>query len=172
MNKVIVALAAATSVLLGAGAASAQNFGGTTGTITGQMALRQTLPFDLACSIANIPVSVSSTSLAVTTSGATLTSPVPLCFFPASAVTLGADWQITPAAAVGGVQRVNIYIPRVNALGGYCGAGTIYAEVVFAGPDLELHIPRQSIPGMAGSPSASTPCYLEGDVVVSNVSYS
>lgn len=170
MNKVIVAFAAATSVLLGAGAVSAQSFGGTSGTITGQLGLRQTLGFDLPCTLADIPVSVSSTVLAVTTTGATTSSPVPLCFFPASAVTMGADWQITDGGVVGGVQRVNIYIPLVNALGGTCGAGTIYGEVVNGGPPLELHIPRQSIPGMAGG--VSVPCFLEGDVIVDGVSFS
>lgn len=158
MRKVFSAVCAASLLVFGAGAVSAQSLTGS-GTATGTLDLRQTLPSPLACPLNNIPISTTS-GIGNSTTGASPGSPQVLCSFgPGVNVFMTSDWVLTPTSYT----SVTISNVTANALAGTCGAGSVEAEVLDAGPDLVLYIPFQVI---SGSPAD---CEIEGVVTISGV---
>jgi hypothetical protein len=158
MKKVFSAVFAASLLIASAGAASAQSLTGS-GTATGTLDLRQTLPVPLACPLNNIPVSTAGGG-GFSTTGATTASPQVLCSFgPGVNVFMTSDWVLTPTSYT----TVTISNITANALAGTCGAGSVEAEVLDPGPDLVLYIPFQVIPG------SPVDCEIEGVVTISGV---
>lgn len=159
MRKVISAVCAASLVAFAAGAANAQSLSGS-GTATGTLDLRQTLPAPLACPLNNIPVSTGAGN-GFSTTGATTSSPVVLCSFGLGVnVFMTSDWVLTPTSYT----SITISNITANALGGTCGVGSVEAEVLDAGAPLLLYIPPQTIPG------DPVDCEIEGIVEIAGVS--
>lgn len=158
MRRVVAAVSAASLLVFGAGAASAQALTGS-GAATGDLNLQQTLPVPLACPLNNIPVSTSG-GVGNSTTGASPANPQVLCSFgPGVNVFMTSDWVLTPISYT----QVVISNITANALAGTCGPGSVTADVLDPGADLVLYIPQQTI---SGNPVG---CNIEGVVTISGV---
>lgn len=152
MKKMFFAVASVIAAVgMSTTAVSAQDFSpvGTGYTVSGNLVVRQTLPFDLACPLTPLSASVLASGNAVTTA----TVPGPLCSSGlGTGVTRTSNWTVTPTS----LTTVTISNININALGGTCSGsvnGTISGSVIT--------IPRQSIPG---SPVV---CWLQGTATIS-----
>ncbi|WEK58622.1 MAG: hypothetical protein P0Y52_03540 [Candidatus Brevundimonas phytovorans] len=163
MTKLIISIAAAAAVVLGAGSVSAQTFGSAAGTkaVTGTLNLKHLLPSTSTCTLNSIPVTVASTTSVMTNFGGTFG----LCTQPLLAgVTAVGDWNVTP----NGVDKVQITTQRINTILGWCPSKVLNANVTGRGTTwIDLQIPLQTWAGQL-----SGTCEASGTVRVSNVTYS
>ena len=168
IKHMIATAAVALVVAASGGVANAQVWSPSpfSGLIKGTLTLEQTLP-PVTCNVSGLgsggyPVFTTGTTTASTTFSS---FPFSLCPFPLGGIQAGGQLSFS----IIDYDTVSIVIPPVTALGGTCFGGKIIGEIDSLGPPLEIHIPRQSVPGedFLGRPRV---CWISGDVYIPGLS--
>lgn len=161
MKKLLVALSVVSAVAMSAGSAAAQWSPASSGPhdVYGDLLVKQTLPFNLACPFANT-VNIDASGVATT---ADTPLPNPLCTSGlGTGVMMNSQWTITKSGSSVTISGINI-----TALGGTCTGtvtGTIRPPVSPAPPPTIIDFPYQMVSG-PNSPA----CYIGGSVTVDGV---